>query len=318
MLTEPPACPICRTKLDKACEHYHIDEIFDLWAPITFSQPTKAEHRAIAEKTDLYRCPQCSLELFLPAIVGTPSFYVEAYNLEYTQGDSKFGYSDDKWDFEEALRDIKECKSVLEFGSGNGIFLKKISNLVSNVVGLEYNDAAIDQAQSIGVRVYSIKQHENLPMESWDAVLSFHVLEHVENPVQFLETMAAKAKKGGIIAVSVPNQDGPIKYIKPCVMNLPPHHATRWKLATFEALADKMGLEIVRVAYEPLLLENHSYYSVYWPRIAVPGSSWLLTRIRMAISLSLRGFFGGLRRIGFIHFPFLRGLSIYVVMRKSN
>lgn len=152
----------------------------------------------------------------------------------------------------------------------------------------------------------------------FDCVFSFHVLEHVADPLKFLEDLCSFVKPGGKIGLSVPNQDGPIDYIRPCVMNMPPHHATRWRLRTFETAAEKLGLKIKRVAYEPLLLDNYSYYSYYWLSYRFPGTTAMRRVLRKAVSLSLQGVFGGLRLIGLRHLYGLRGQSIYILFGKPH
>lgn len=313
--SENHACPVCGDSLRSQGESYGIDELFRLWWPVEFSQATVDEHRRIANATQLYFCPQCGLEVFLPQIIGSPAFYVEAYNLAGTQSISEFTYSVDKWDFDEAAIDAQGRERIFEFGCGNGDFLSRIRGATSEVAGLEYNPAAVITAREKGLHVYSPDDGTHAFGNDWDAAFSFHVLEHVADPISFVRAMADTVKKeGGVIGISVPNQDGPIRHIEPCVMNMPPHHATRWRLSTFEALAKRLSLVITRVAYEPLLLENHSYYSVYWVRRLLPQTSFARRVLRFCLSAILRMFFGGLRRIGVKHFPLLKGQSIYVSM----
>jgi len=315
LTTEQSECLICQAKLKAVGKSYDIDELFRLWLPVEFSQTTVNEHRHVANATQLYCCPKCGLETFLPQIIGSPAFYVEAYNLTGTQSTSEFTYSVDKWDFEQAAMDAQRRKRIFEFGCGNGNFLSRIRNTTSEVAGLEYNPAAVITARGKGLRVYSLDDGTHAFGNDWDAAFSFHVLEHVADPVSFVRAMADTVKKNdGVIGISVPNQDGPIRYIEPCVMNMPPHHATRWRLSTFEALAKRLNLVISRVAYEPLLLENHSYYSVHWVRTLLPQPSFAGKILRFCLSAMLRLFFGGLRRIGVKHFPLLKGQSIYVSM----
>jgi SAM-dependent methyltransferase len=152
----------------------------------------------------------------------------------------------------------------------------------------------------------------------FDVAVSFHVLEHVGDPKAFLQTLSGFVKPNGIIGISVPNQAGPIRFIEPCAMNMPPHHATRWRLRTFEVLAEILGWKIERVAYEPLLLENHSYYSIYWLQHIMPGSSGLIYIVRNILSLSLRAAFSLLYRVGLKYFRPLRGQSIYVLMSTGS
>ena len=301
-----------------ACDRpYSIDELFQLWLPLRFSPDTVEAHRRQADETQLFRCSGCDLEIFIPAIVGTPEFYVEAYNLEHTQHDSSFTYVEDKWEFEEALKDAAHCSRVFEIGCGNGNFLSRLIAAGIDAAGSEYSVSAVALARSRALRVLGPEERLQDAGTDWDAVFSFHVLEHTSDPVGFVQRMAAMAAPGGLVGISVPNQDGPIRYVDPCVMNMPPHHVTRWRLSAFRALAARLGLVITRVAYEPLSLENHSYYSVHWVRRVIRGQSLAATSLRFAVSMLLRLFFGGLRRLGLRYFTPLRGQSIYVLMTAA-
>lgn len=306
------SCPVCSSPLVAKGRDYTVEELFKLWEPVTFSQHIMDEHRQVASATRLHNCPECGLGIFLPQIIGTPGFYVEAYNLGGTQKDSEFTYANDKWEFNEALQDTEGCMRAIEFGCGNGNFLGKLGKSVPEIAGIEYNPSAIETARARGFLVFP--GADPSVGASWDAAFSFHVLEHVADPVGFIRQIRAAVKPGGLIGISVPDQDGPIKFIEPCIMNMPPHHATRWRLATFEALARRLGLEIRRVAREPLSLDNHGYYSVHWVSHFLPGSSLPVKAARKLVSLSLRAFFGGLRRLGIRVFPFLPGQSLYVLM----
>ncbi len=319
MLNQTPECPVCRTHVAATGELYGVDELFGLWKPIAFSSETVEEHRKLAAATQLHRCPSCGLEVFFPQIIGTPAFYVEAYNLAGTQAASEFTYSDNKWDFGQAIKDAQGRRRVFEFGCGNGNFLSRIQRSIPEVAGLEYNPEAVRAARDKGLKVYTPEDGPRAFDGQWDAAFSFHVLEHVADPLAFVKTMADTVNKAnGVIGISVPNQDGPIQYIDPCVMNMPPHHATRWRLSSFRALAHQLDLEITRVAYEPLLLENHSYYSVHWVRKLLPQSSFSARVLRFCLSTPLRLFFGLLHRVGIKHFPLLKGQSIYVSMTHKK
>ena len=307
-------CPICCGQLIKSDVAYSIDELFALWSPIQFSTQTIEEHRRQSPSTALYVCNNCHLEIFLPPIIGTPQFYVEGYNLSGVQGQSAFGYSDDKWDFDEAIRDVEIDQSVIEMGCGPGNFLSKARPHVSRVVGAEYNKSAIDQAQSKGLSVVPFNEAFLSYKTEFDRVFAFHVLEHVEAPLEFLTKLLTLLKPGGKIGISVPNQDGPIAFIHPCIHNMPPHHATHWRLRTFETAAERLGLRIERVSYEPLLLENHSYYSRYWVNQRFGGPSFWRRCSCWTLSRGLQVFFTLLKCCGLMYFRPLRGLSIYVLL----
>lgn len=278
-----------------------------------FPEAVIQEHLAISDYTAPYRCANCELETFIPQIMGSPSFYAAASGSDEAGKHTGY-YEETKWDFSEALKDLTGGGSLIEFGCGPGNFLKMAGERLTHAVGVEFNPMAARIARQQGFVVHESAKFPGSDEQSFDAAFSFHVLEHVSDPKGFLASLAAQVKPGGVIGISVPNQNGPIRFIDPCAMNMPPHHATRWTLKTFEAAAERLGWTIRRVAYEPLLLENHSYYSVYWPRTLLPGSNFLARVCRSLLSLSLRAFFGLLFRLSLRYFPLLRGQSIYVLL----
>ena len=309
-------CPVCGGSL-RPEERYRLQQLFDMWRPVQFTREVVEEHAAQALETQRFVCRVCGLEIFLPQIVATPRFYVEAYNLDGSQLESDFTYSETKWDFDEALRDVTGCSTLLEVGCGPGHFLQRARRFVPKVYGIEYNELAAQEARDKGLQVFS--HHEQLrQLGPVDVVFCFHVLEHVGDPVEFLERLMSYVKPGGRIGLSVPNQAGPVRFLEPCAMNVPPHHATRWQLRALSALAKRFGATVQRVAYEPLLLENHSYYSVSWVQRAFPGASSVTSSLRDTVSVVLRMFFRLLRAAGLRYFRPLRGQSIYVLMLRPS
>jgi SAM-dependent methyltransferase len=307
-------CPVCGRQLSKSDVSYSVDELFALWSPIKFSAQTIEDHRRQSPSTTLHVCSHCRLEIFLPPIIGTPQFYVEGYNLSGAQGQSAFGYSDDKWDFNEAIKDVESDHSVIEIGCGPGNFLTKVRPYVKRVVGAEYNAAAMNQARSKGLSVVPFNETFSSYKGEFDRVYAFHVLEHVEAPLELLARFLTLLKPGGKIGISVPNQDGPIAFIHPCIHNMPPHHATRWRLRTFETAAERLGMRIERVSYEPLLLQNHAYYSKYWVQDRFGGPGLWRRSFCWTLSRGLQIFFTLLKGCGLMYFLPLRGLSIYVLL----
>lgn len=309
-------CPICYGELNPIGESYSTEKIFDLWRPIKFSDEVIEEHKAQATETQLYRCSKCCFEIFLPQIIGTPSFYVEAYNLSGMQANSSFTYSESKWDFYEAILDTAGCSSLLDVGCGEGHFLSMVRDKVSKVYGVEFNEPAKIQACAKRLSVYS-NFSEIQYKGGFDAVFCFHVLEHVKDPVEFVKELVSWVKPGGTVGISVPNQAGPIQYIDPCLMNMPPHHATRWNQNSLSSLAITLGVKIERFAFEPLLLDNHSYYSIGWVNHTFSGSSVLSLILRKMTSMILKMLFRFLRILGFQYFNLLKGQSIYVRFTRA-
>jgi len=287
---------------------------FERWKTIhEFRHEVMQKHLDQSPVTNLYRCPDCLLEIYLPAVIGTESFYREL------QEDTAFSYyREDKWDFDEALKEVQSCETIMEIGCGPGSFLAKAKPHVKRACGTEFNESALQVARSNDLEVYGLEADVKQFQDSFDAVFSFHVLEHVQDPVGFVREMSSFVKPGGKICISVPNQGGPMKNIPDSLMNMPPHHATHWQLKTFSALAVRLNFRIVRVAYEPLLLENHSYYSHYWLNQRVHDGTAAHRMLKRILLTFMQWFFATLMKFKFKSFAPLRGQAIYVVMKKQE
>jgi 2-polyprenyl-3-methyl-5-hydroxy-6-metoxy-1,4-benzoquinol methylase len=303
------SCPICNSKKIEQKNTYSTSSLLAMWN-VDFSNDVSTEHISQAIQTTLYKCKNCKFEFFYPIIYGTPAFYSE---LELKTN----YYESDKWDFSIALQKALEIKGkILEIGSGPGNFLKKCNDNGIECYGTEYNDNAFEKAKKAGIKM--IKSVDmNLYHNYFDAVFSFHVLEHVSNPMDFFEFHIKMIKKGGKICISVPNQDGPISYIDPCIMNMPPHHLTRWSLNSFKEAAKKLNLKIVDVKYEPLLLSNHSYYSYFFIKKYFFDKSTLMKKIGNYLNQWSVSFFEYLiNKKKYKSFSLLNGMAIMVTFEK--
>lgn len=290
-----------------------MEELLALWAPVRFSRETVEEHLRQSLFTRLHACTGCALEIFLPQVIGSPRFYQE---LQET-AEAPY-YSEEKWEFTEALSDAKGADSVLEVGCGPGYFLEKVSSHAGRVYGVEYNDRAIRAARERGLAVFGTERDLIAEAGPVDVAFGFHVLEHVADPVGFLNDLLALVRPGGRIALSVPNMEGPIRFVDPCVSNMPPHHATRWRVRTFRALARSLGLRLERVAFEPLTAGSRYYYTQHWSRHVSRGNPVLSRAVSRAAERFFDGYLRVLARLGRASLLPFRGQSLYVTMTKGN
>ena len=93
-------------------------------------------------------------------------------------------------------------KDVLDFGCGFGGFLRGISSIAKNAVGVELSLTERKYLKSLSLTVEdSIDKYE----EKFDVITLFHVFEHLSNPREWLNKFAEKIKRNGIIFIEVPN-----------------------------------------------------------------------------------------------------------------
>jgi SAM-dependent methyltransferase len=189
-------------------------------------------------------CSTCGLGFFNPMETGSEALYERLQAFDWY-------YMADKYEYSIAHKHLPPEGTVLEVGSGKAAFAAVVG--AGRYTGLEFNDKAIERASQAGIRL--IKQ----PVEAYailgdtyDAVVSFQVLEHVADPAGFIRSCVKCLKPGGRLIVAVPAHDGFVGNALNNILDMPPHHVTHWTGATLRYLAAPFGLEVLAIEYEPV------------------------------------------------------------------
>lgn len=114
----------------------------------------------------------------------------------------------------EKIRDwFTPAWSVLEIGAADAAFLAHVRRLFPRV---ELASVEVDQTtRASRDAVSGLQQYGTLPDvreagASFDLVCMFHVLEHILDPVRFLDACRACLRPGGRILIEVPSLDDPL------------------------------------------------------------------------------------------------------------
>jgi 2-polyprenyl-3-methyl-5-hydroxy-6-metoxy-1,4-benzoquinol methylase len=94
-------------------------------------------------------------------------------------------------------------QEIAEFGCGPGDFLRRIQSEVSSCYGVELQEDYVNHLNSCGIKCYTTL--DDLDESSLDVIFSFHVLEHLPEPLATLSLMKKKLKRTGRIVVEVPH-----------------------------------------------------------------------------------------------------------------
>jgi SAM-dependent methyltransferase len=195
----------------------------------------------------LFACIDCSLRYYIPSsLAGSASLYAALDRFDWY-------YMPRKWEHDVAIHDLQGRSKVLEVGCGVGDFVTRMRENGWDAEGIELNDSAVQTAQARGLPVRRIDLTE-LAAENtgqYDAVCSFQVLEHVPNTGDILQSCCALLKPGGRLIIGVPNADSYLCY-QFNLLDMPPHHLTRWSPAVLERLPAYFPLRLFRLEREPL------------------------------------------------------------------
>lgn len=199
-------------------------------------------------------CCQCSLEWFDPMLAGGAEFY------DQLQDDTGY-YQPEKSEYARARDAIPAGGLVLDVGCGAGRFGLTLPS-GSNYVGLDQSPRAAAAAQQAGldVRLETIENHVLDPdnIGRYDTVCSFQVLEHVPEPIAFLDGCRRATKPNGRVVVSVPNNASYLGLAVNSALNMPPHHLTRWTQQSLATAGTAVGLCVESFTAEPLEEPNRS------------------------------------------------------------
>ncbi len=94
-------------------------------------------------------------------------------------------------------------KSVCDFGCGKGIFLRNITNISKDTLGVEIQTSHLNSMKESNIECTS--DLSLISNNSFDTICCFHVLEHLPDPIKILRLMKSKLKENGTLLVEVPH-----------------------------------------------------------------------------------------------------------------
>lgn len=178
----------------------------------------------------IYHCPNCNTAFSLPRVETA-----EIYENIYKNGNKVPGYDrywkyakiikkrtnpleylaeteDTYWGVKEALiffvKDKKTAK-MLEIGSGLGYLTYSLIKANYNTVGLDISQTAVKYANETFGDHYicaDLFQYAKLHSESFDIVILTEVIEHIDKPLNFIESILTLLKPGGRAIITTPNK----------------------------------------------------------------------------------------------------------------
>ena len=166
---------------------------------------------AVLEEQSPYltlRCKECGFVYVFP----TPpkDTLLKNYNKEYYEPWIK---TQDKarqklWEWRlKKVERLKEKGLLLDVGCGDGTFLNKAKENGWQVRGTEISEYAVKYIKgTFGIDVnLGVLRQASFPDDFFDVVTLWHVLEHVDDPLDSLKETHRVLKRNGVLIVAVPN-----------------------------------------------------------------------------------------------------------------
>lgn len=228
-----PACPIC-------------------------AAPTVPEERF--GPAPLFRCDACTFVQLAGDV--DPALYGDAYFASYAGGDYLAEEPQRRHESRirlDLLAQVAPARGrLLEVGAAAGFLLDEARAAGWQGVGIEPNDAMAAHARdALGLDVRSGRLGE-VPLEpaSFDAACAFHVVEHLDAPLDALRAVHDALRPGGHVLVEVPNaRSAAARRLGAAWQPLDlPYHVGHHGPRSLRTLLERAGFDVVRVDTVPFAL----------------------------------------------------------------
>jgi SAM-dependent methyltransferase len=160
----------------------------------------------IAWEHKIYRCRRCGF-VFAARLAGARApDYESDYHSAFIERDLQPEI------LQQYAKTLKELESMapgcrlLDIGCGAGGFLNFAKGLGWSVSGIDGSRSAVQHAvetYNLNVMVADLNQHQ-LPLGAYDVIWSFHVVEHLFDPVHMLRSAASALAPNGLMFVGTP------------------------------------------------------------------------------------------------------------------
>jgi len=174
------------------------------------------------------------------------------------------------WRFLSFLGENLPPGKILDVGCGDGGFLELAQRQRWVGIGFDYETRMIALAQARGVEAHASEFAAFCaargPSE-FDAITLFDVLEHTPEPRELLGRLIPLLKRGGHVALTLPNAQRPIPFVRE-EHDYPPHHFTRWSPEAMRGFLEREGFVVVRQDAGSLklaYLSDHVYFYALMP-----------------------------------------------------
>ena len=151
-------------------------------------------------------------------------------------------------------------KTLLDVGCANGFFVRYAHEIGFEAYGLDASSLAIEWGEeNFGLKGFLTVGHtleDLLPHfpEKFQVITAFELVEHLENPLGFVQEIFERLEEGGIFLFSTPNRKtmGRLLGVKDerayfigGERDAPPDYLSRFTSASHKKLLEKAGFEVL-------------------------------------------------------------------------
>jgi SAM-dependent methyltransferase len=164
--------------------------------------------------------------------------------------------------------------SVLDIGCGPGVLINQMRSRGWKVRGTERSHSAAQQARDVFHLDVSAVDVDALVAEgaTYDAVVLWHVAEHLHKPAETVRAIARLLRPGGVLLIAVPNFGSPEARIgRAGWFHLDvPRHLVHFTPSTLTAILEAAGFRPVKVSHLVPEYDLFSFVQTVENRLGLP------------------------------------------------
>ena len=235
--------------------------------------PATGDHFTVA------RCAQCALVQTVPAPSATEldRYYPQGYHSttkRYRGGMDRVLSLVHRSRIRAIERLLGGAGSVLDIGCGPGVLLHQMRARGWKVRGTERSPAAARQARDVFHLDVRAQDVDELVAEgaTFDAVVLWHVAEHLHTPAEVVRRIARLLRPGGVLLIAVPNFGSPEARVgRAGWFHLDvPRHLVHFTPSTLDAVLADAGFHKAKVTHLVPEYDLFSFVQTVENRLGLP------------------------------------------------
>ena len=153
----------------------------------------------------LVKCSDCSF-VFTEKIPSKTEL-VDYYSNEYERTNYLSPITEKRYNqLLDGFEKYRKNNRILDIGAGCGFFITTAKKRGWEVYGTELSKNSVAGCKNLNSELSYGELHElQFPEESFDVVVNLEVIEHLNNPIQFVGEISRILRKGGITYLTTPN-----------------------------------------------------------------------------------------------------------------
>ncbi len=207
--------------------------------------------RQFSRNFDDLHCASCNSSRFVPSenttTNSTHDFQYNGDNRKYSELSYLHG-KQLRWAHHELLKKDWRGHKVLEIGCFNGFLLDELKQRGADVYGLDVNPEAV----LAGSKLFGLNGRLHVSLDQlkrhapFDDIICIDVLEHIDEPGDFLDETKSLLKPGGCITVAGPTVERRFHDQS----DFPPHHKWWFSRPGLHSLLNRHALDVINMSIQ--------------------------------------------------------------------